>query len=121
MVRFVFCLRRLPQLSREEFLDYWLNKHAPLVLSFKDRLHMDRYVQLHTVSTPLDAMFLEESGGHEPFDGISESWWESPEAFQKSLVDPEAQEIFAALRKDELNFIDQKNSIMWFGKEHDIL
>jgi hypothetical protein len=28
MIKLVFCLRRLPHLSREEFQRYWLESHA---------------------------------------------------------------------------------------------
>jgi len=31
MIKLVFCLRRLPNLSREEFQRYWLDTHGPLV------------------------------------------------------------------------------------------
>ena len=31
MIKLVFCLRRLPHLSREEFHRYWLDTHGPLV------------------------------------------------------------------------------------------
>jgi hypothetical protein len=31
MIKLVFCLRRLPHLSRGEFQCYWLDSHGPLV------------------------------------------------------------------------------------------
>jgi len=31
MVKLVFCLTRLPHLSREEFQRYWRERHGPLV------------------------------------------------------------------------------------------
>ena len=31
MIKLVFCLRRLPHLSREAFQRYWLDSHGPLV------------------------------------------------------------------------------------------
>lgn len=121
MVKFVFCLRRLPHLTREQFQDYWLNHHGPLVRSYQHQLGMARYVQLHTVATPLDAMLRDNSGGQEPYDGIAESWWDSVEAFQNALMNSEAQSIFAIFREDEKRFIDQPRSLMWFGEEHPII
>ena len=29
MLKCVYCVRRLPSLSVEEFYDYWLNQHGP--------------------------------------------------------------------------------------------
>ena len=121
MIKFVLCIRRLPHLSREEFQDYWLNHHGPLVASFQDKMGMIRYVQLHTLSTPMDSTFLDSGSGEEPFDGIAESWWDSWEAFQSALMDSESESIFSILREDEKKFIDQPRSIMWFGKEHTII
>ena len=55
MIRLVFALRRKPTLSRAEFQDYWLNKHAPLVASFASDLDILRYVQTHTLTDPANA------------------------------------------------------------------
>ena len=118
MVKFVFCLRRLPHFSRAEFLDYWHNQHAPLAVSFKKALGLTKYIQLHTVATPFDTALRESRGGPEPFDGMVEAWWESLEAVQHAMEDPEAQTAWAALMEDEKRFIDLENSPMWFGEEH---
>ena len=59
------------------------------------------YIQLHTITTPLDAALRDSRGGLEPFDGIAEVWWESLEVVQRSLADPEAQAAWAALIEDE--------------------
>jgi uncharacterized protein (TIGR02118 family) len=117
MIKFVFCLRRLPHLSRAEFLDYWHNRHGPLVLSFQKVLGIKKYIQLHTIATPLDAALRDNRGGPEPFDGIAEVWWESLEVVQRSLADPEAQAAWAALIEDEKRFIDLQHSPLWFGEE----
>jgi len=39
-VKLVYCLHRLPHLSREEFQKYWREKHGPLVQKQKDNLKM---------------------------------------------------------------------------------
>ncbi|MGH7417889.1 MAG: EthD domain-containing protein, partial [Candidatus Rokuibacteriota bacterium] len=48
MIKLVFCLRRLPNLSREEFQRYWLDTHGPLVRQLAPALGVKRYVQVHT-------------------------------------------------------------------------
>lgn len=118
MLKFVFCLRRKPHLSREEFLDYWLNKHGPLAVSFQKVLGFKKYVQLHTICTALDLELRSSRGGPEPFDGLVETWWESMEALQRSLADPEAQTAWATLAEDEQKFIEWRSSPLWFGEEH---
>ena len=29
MIKFVMCIRRHPDMTREQFQDYWMNKHGP--------------------------------------------------------------------------------------------
>ena len=53
MIKFTECVRRLPRLSHEEFLDYWLNTHGPLVKGLAADLKMGRYVQSHTIAHPI--------------------------------------------------------------------
>jgi uncharacterized protein (TIGR02118 family) len=118
MIKFVFCLRRLPHLSREEFLDYWLNRHGPVAVGFQNVLGMHKYIQLHTIKTPFDTALQESRGGPEPYDGMVEAWWESIEAIQHSLTDPVAQAAWGVLAEDEKRFIDLENSPLWFAEEH---
>ena len=54
VIKLVMCLCRHPDMSRREFQDYWLNKHGPLFQSFADTYKVKRYVQDHTVDTPLN-------------------------------------------------------------------
>ena len=49
MIKLSFCLRRLPQLSREEFQRYWFDTHGPLVRKHAEALRIRRYVQTHTL------------------------------------------------------------------------
>ena len=38
MIRLTFVLRRKPDLSREEFQEYWRRQHGPLVAKHSTRL-----------------------------------------------------------------------------------
>ncbi len=49
MIKLVYCLRRLPNLSREEFQRYWLETHGALVRERAQALRIRRYVQVHTL------------------------------------------------------------------------
>jgi hypothetical protein len=40
MIRFVYVVRRLPKLSRQEFQRYWRENHGPLVA--KEHVFIDR-------------------------------------------------------------------------------
>ena len=121
MVKLVFVIRRLPKLSREEFQEYWYEKHGPLVREHAPALGIKRYVQTHTVETPLDEGLREGRGGAEPFDGIAELWWESIEALGAAVATPEGERAAAALLEDERRFIDLERSPLWLCEERPIV
>ena len=71
MIRLVFALRRQSHLTLAEFQDYWLNQHAPLVASFATDLNILRYVQTHTIDSPMNQAAQTARGKMEPhYDGI---------------------------------------------------
>lgn len=119
MIRLVFALRRKQGLSREEFQDYWLNKHAPLVASVSSDLDILRYVQTHTLTDPANAAAQKARGDMEPeYDGVAELWWASEVALTANLQNAAAQKAGAALLEDEAKFIDLPNSPLWFAYEY---
>ena len=118
MIKITFCLKRKPGLSLEEFHDYWLNQHGPLVRSHQKALRMVRYVQVHAIETKLSAGMQGARNAPEGFDGVAELWWESLEDLEASTSDPAAREAGRILLEDEAKFIDLPNSPLWFGEEH---
>ncbi|RYD48440.1 MAG: hypothetical protein EOP85_03550, partial [Verrucomicrobiaceae bacterium] len=84
-------------------------------------LGMKRYVQSHTIQNPvLNAAAQQPRGITEMYDGITEVWWDSPEALAASLQTPEAQEANRILSEDEARFVDLENSAIFFTVEHTI-
>lgn len=117
MVKIVFCLRRLPALSREQFQDYWRNQHAPLVMARAKLLGIHRYVQCHTQADSAFARFAASRGGHPAFDGIAEIW-------QGDALEGSAEERRRAsqdLLEDERRFIDLPASPLFFTDEYEVM
>ena len=117
MVKLVFCLTRLPRLSREEFQRYWRERHGPLVRESAKALGIRRYVQIHTLDTPVNEGLRRGRGGPPAYDGVAELWWESEEAFKASGRTPEGREAGRMLLEDEAKFIDLANSPLWLNRE----
>ena len=117
MVKLVFALRRLPHLSRADFQRYWREQHAPLVKRHAEVLGIRRYVQLHTLDTPLNAALRGTRGGPEEFDGVAEIWLDEA----RLPATPEAARAGQALLEDEKKFIDLARSPLWLGEERAIL
>ncbi len=121
MIKLTFCLRRRPELSREEFQRTWREDHAPLVRKHKDALGILRYVQMHTDTGPMTEALVASRGCGEPYDGIAELWYESLEALAGLASDPAARAAGRALYEDERRFIDLENSRIFVGREIEII
>ena len=76
MVKLMYCLRRLPNLSREEFQRYWRENHGPLVQKHATTTNVHRYVQVHTFEDDRLQNRQPEIVQPEPYDGVAELWWE---------------------------------------------
>ncbi len=120
MVKLVFCLTRLPHLSREEFQRYWREQHAPLVREAAKALAIRRYVQVHTLPTPMNDALRRGRGGPEAYDGVAELWFDSLEAIAAAGATPEGKAAGRRLVEDERRFIDLARSPVLVADEHPI-
>jgi uncharacterized protein (TIGR02118 family) len=118
MVKLVFCLRRKPGMSREEFQQYWRDTHAPLVAGHAAALGIKRYVQSHTMTTPVNAALRGSRGGPEEYDGVAELWWDSIDALVAGSSSEAGQAAGAALLDDERKFIDLASSPLFIVDEN---
>jgi uncharacterized protein (TIGR02118 family) len=105
-VKLLFCLRRRADLTREEFQSYWHDEHGRLGVSLAGDLGYRRYVQSHTLSTPLNDALRESRGAPEPYDGVVELWFESLDAIERTFSGSAGRSAARALLRDERNFVD---------------
>jgi uncharacterized protein (TIGR02118 family) len=114
------CLHRRPDLTRAQFLDSWKNKHAPLFQSFVNVHGAIKYIQDHTMDSPVNDMLRESRGMVQEFDGVAEVWFESEQAFIDAMSSPEGEKLGATLAEDESNFIDHARSAAFLATEHEV-
>jgi hypothetical protein len=120
MIKLVFCLRRLPRLTRAEFQDYWRHVHAPLVAERAPILGIAQYVQCHTADDELIARAAQGRSQLPPYDGVAELWWETferPAGYTRDQV----RQAQAELLEDEARFIDLPQSPIFFTHEHEVI
>lgn len=101
----VMCLlRRKPGLSLEEFIDYYENKHAPLILRILPYQadYRRNYVQPGGEIATMD-------GQPADYDVITEASFATQEDFDKFCVEAAKPEIREIVVADEANFIDRDN------------
>ena len=106
-------------MTRAEFQDYWLNKHAPLFQKFSETFRSKKYVQCHTLDSPINDGLRESRGMQQEYDGVAEVWFESEQDLIDAMSSPEGQEVSAILLKDESNFLDHSKSTAFIVTEHE--
>jgi len=120
MIKFVYIVRRRPELSPEAFRKYWLENHGPLVRKYAATLRAKRYVQSHTIDSQLNHFARQPRQTLPPYDGITEIWWDRAEDLLAALSTPEGQEVNRLLTEDEARFCDLPNCSVFFTEEHTI-
>jgi len=121
MIKLVFCVRRRPELTREEFQRYWLHEHGPLVRSLREaQPSIHRYVQSHTIEIPASEITRASRGTGEPYDGVTEVWIDESDPTMSADPTPAAVEAGVRLLEDESKFVDFANSSVFFTVEHEI-
>ncbi|TDN40284.1 EthD family reductase [Hymenobacter sp. UV11] len=113
MVKFTILLRKRPEMTHEEFVQYHRTKHAPLFMSVPAvQQHVRRYVQGHTIPLVLPGM--------PPFayDGTTELWFDTHEDIAKVFGD---EEYLRLIRPDEMKFLDLHGCGFLLLAEHVVL
>lgn len=118
MLKLIFCLHRLPALSREEFQHYWRDQHGPLVRQHAATLRIARYVQSHALGGPLDEALQASRGAAAGYDGVAELWWTSMEDLAAATASEAGRAASLALLEDERRFIDLARSALFVVEEH---
>ena len=119
MIKLIMCLARRSDLSREEFQDYWRNNHGPFFMKHADIMRAKKYVQSHTLSSPLNDGMRQSRGMLEAFDGVAEVWFDSEQDLLKAMGSEEMQELSGKLIEDENNFIDHSRSSAFIVEDVD--
>ena len=120
MIKLVYVVQARDDVAPEEFHRYWLEDHGPLVASVAVDIRARKYVQSHTIETPLNRALVESRGMAPIHQGITEVWWDSLEELEAAVVTPEGAAAAARLVEDEAKFIDLSRSTIFITEEHTI-
>lgn len=118
MIKFVMCITRHPEMTREQFRDYWMNSHGPFFMENAEAMGELRYVQSHTMDTPLNEGLRQSRGMQPEYDGPAEVWFASERALMAGMNSPEGRKLGAALLEGEGNCIDHARSSAFIVEEH---
>lgn len=88
--------------------------------SFAGKLRAKRYVQSHTLDTPLNLHAQQPRKAKPAYDGLTEIWWDKAEDLIAALSTAEGQQINQLLTEDEARFCDLPNCSVFFTEEFEI-
>jgi len=117
MIKLVYIIRRRADFTPEAFRQRWL-AHGPLVREVARAIHAKRYVQSHTMDSPLNDQLAQSRGMGEAYDGITEVWWDDMQALLAGMGTPEGRAAQQRLLEDEREFIDFAHSFLFLTEEH---
>jgi uncharacterized protein (TIGR02118 family) len=122
-VKLVYVARRRPEMTPEEFREYWANDHAALVRDLQEVTGFRRYVQSQPLETPANAAFATSRGMslETPPDGVSEAWWDSLEDLVAGFSGPDGERAARRLIEDEAKFIDFSTSHAFITEERQVV
>jgi hypothetical protein len=120
MIKLVYIVRRRSDVPPEEFRKYWLEHHGPLVQSFAKNARARKYIQSHTLDTPVNNLLAQSRGMGDSYDGITEIWWDRLEDLAPLLNTDEGRKINQTLIEDEGKFVDLARSFIFLTEEHTI-
>jgi uncharacterized protein (TIGR02118 family) len=122
VIKVIFCLRRLPDMTRVAFQTYWLERHGPLVREVAPALRIRRYVQSHGVTDDRLSGSIAVRGCEDAaFDGVAALWWDSVEDIIAAGATSGGREAGRRLLEDERAFIDLRRSPLFYATEHEVI
>jgi hypothetical protein len=118
IIKCCYPLNFRPELGRDKGQYRWMTGHADLTRRFGEAMYFLRYIQSHTIDSPVQEILRDPRGTMEPYDGITEVWWNQVDlTLLMNTPGSAGMEAFALLGPDEYRFMDISRSSVWFSKE----
>jgi uncharacterized protein (TIGR02118 family) len=121
VIKLSFCLIRRAELTHQEFIEYWYQRHAPLVREHSKAIGIFKYVQSRALDHPVNELLRRARGAPAGYDGIAEVYYQSAEALQQAMFEPAARSAGLVLLEDEKRFIDLARSPLFVCIERAII
>ncbi len=109
MIKMSLFLTRRADMTFEQFSDYWMSTHWPIVQTVPEvKKHTIRYVQQHSIGSVPDGV------NAAPFDGYAEAWFPNMAAFHAVVTSAKWSEVVV---EDDKKFLDPSKTLMLLTEE----
>ena len=120
MIRYINCFRKKPDISSQEFRDYWCGpEYNALIEKLADFYMAARYTKNLALKVEMGQRLISDRGMDEPYDGVIEFYWENAQQLPSLYESPQAQDLAEQVRKYQGEFIDLSRSTAFFSDDDD--
>jgi uncharacterized protein (TIGR02118 family) len=107
-------LRRRADLSREAFIAYYEERHAPLIRSL-----LPGIIDYRRNFTNFDTAYVSEGAAPFDFDVVTELWFTDHAAYDAAMTIATRADIAQRIAEDEANFLDRTGTRMFLVDERE--
>jgi hypothetical protein len=115
MIRFINCIKRRPDITVEQFRNYWnSDEFKNLIKQIVTLSGAKRYSKSATLVIEANTMLQKRRGSSEPFDGVLEYWWDKASHLDDLFNTAEAGLLTQKMLDFQKQFVDIANSSAFF-------
>ena len=120
MIRYINCLRKLPDMSADDFRDYWQGaEFDELIKKVAVLTGARRYNKNLTLHVSMGQHLISDRGLAQPYDGIVEYYWDNANHLAGVYETEEAMALTRQIQRYQSQFIDLANSTAFFTEHQE--
>jgi len=120
VIRYINCFRKAPDLSAEDFREYWQGaEFDELIQKIAGLTGAVRYSKSLTLQVGMGDELVSDRGLAQPYDGIVEYYWENAQHLPEVYATEEARALSEQITRYQGQFIDLANSTAFFTELQD--
>lgn len=108
----VALLKRRADQTREQFIDYYETRHAPLILKLTPGI-----VGYRRNFADFEGAYVFPDAAPFDFDVVTELWYADRAAYDHAMAVTAQPEIWAQIEADEMNFLDRGKTRLFVVEE----
>jgi len=116
MITLNHVVRKVKNVSSEEFRTYWLGEHAEKITALSSKLGIQKYTKCEALHDDDVTGLLQQLYGtaSDSYDFVDQMLINDLDDFKIAMADPEVAEAFKSLFQESLNYIEPNRSNFWF-------